>query len=102
MAILMTEEYWANSYYSVARYTGGVEINGITYSIVDKFGNTARELSLRAPEGQEKIIPPGEPCDLVQDKWIPIYKLLGRNKFIEYLQNTKYPTIEDAKSFAKL
>lgn len=98
----MTEEYWVNSYFSVARYTGGVKINGITYLIVDKFGKTARELSLEASDNQQKIIPPGEPCDLIQEEWIPVYKLLGRDKFIEYLKQAIHPTIEDAESFAKL
>lgn len=101
MAILMTKEYWQNSYFSVVRHSGEIRINGEDYSVVDKFGNTARELSIRAPKGQVEIIPPGEPCDLVQNKWIPMYKLLGRDKFIKYLEQAELPTIEDAKKFVK-
>ena len=101
MAILFTEEYWANTQFSVVRYTGGMIYNGVHFSIVNKDGVTARELSLKAPPEQQKIIPPGEPADLVQDDWIPIYKLLGRDKFIEYLEQAELPTIEDAKKFVK-
>ena len=85
--IIMTEEYWANSQFSVARYYGGIIINGKSYKIVNKQGATIFELSLpKSPyyvgDGN-MAIPPGEPADLVLEEWIPIYKKLGRDKFIE-------------------
>ena len=43
--ILMTEEYWANSQFSVARYTGAITIGGTRYVIVDKTGRDIFELS---------------------------------------------------------
>ena len=36
--ILMTEEFWANSQLSVARYFGGITFAGRKYIIVDKLG----------------------------------------------------------------
>ena len=32
------------------------------------------------------IIQPGEPCDLVMNEWIPIYRYLGREKTIELIK----------------
>lgn len=94
MAVLMEEAFWANSYYSVARYYGGVNVNdesGKTRSflIVNKEGITLEELS--DPEskyyvGDGMAIPPGEPADLIDRDFITFYKKLGREKFIEILK----------------
>lgn len=34
--ILMTEEYWVNTYFSIARYCGRIKVNGVEYVICDK------------------------------------------------------------------
>ena len=81
--ILMTEEYWLNSRFSLVRFYGGCKINGEDYSIVDKDGTTLLELS----DGM--AIKPGEPADLIMDKAIPAYKKLGRDRFIEMLKEDK-------------
>lgn len=86
----MTEEYWANSQFSVARYYGGLQIGGKSYKIVNKQGATIFELS--DPDSPYYVgdgnmaIPPGEPADLVLEEWIPIYKKLGRDKTIELVK----------------
>lgn len=87
----MTEEYWADSIFSIARYYGQININGKIYIIVNKQGATVFELS--DPEskyfvghGAAKAIPPGEPADLVLKEWIPIYKALGREKTFELVR----------------
>lgn len=85
--ILMTEECWRNSQFSVARFYGGCKINGETYSIVDKHGNTLIELSIKKRGGM--AIEPGEPADLIMNKAIPAYKKLGRDRFIEMLKEDK-------------
>ena len=36
--ILMTEDYWANSQFSVVRYTGSMKWNGVVYVICNKEG----------------------------------------------------------------
>lgn len=87
-AIIMTEEYWANSQFSVARYYGGIQIGGKSYKIVNKQGATIFELSdpdspYYVGDGVKKAIEPGEPADLVLEEWIPIYKKLGRERTIE-------------------
>ena len=85
--ILMTEEYWANSQFSVARYTGAINLDGHRFVIVDKTGKDIFELSAIAEkEGREKAIEPGEPCDLIRTDFIPLYKKYGRDKFIEVLK----------------
>lgn len=45
--ICMAEEYWANSHFSVARYSGGIKAFGHEYLIVNKQGATLFELSDR-------------------------------------------------------
>lgn len=74
--ILMTEEYWAFSYFSVVRHTGQMKCWNRRYVVVDKHGRTVFETS----------IPPGQPADLIWDKMIPAYKKLGRDLFIELLK----------------
>ena len=97
--IIMTEEYWRNSQFSIARFYGCITLNGKIFYVVNKEGITVFELSdPRSPhyvEG-EKVIQPGEPCDLVQEDWIPIYKRLGRDKTIELVKNNT-PLVEALK-----
>ena len=101
-AVIMTEEYWANSYLSIARYYGGIKVNGDEYKIVNKDGTTLEELS--DPRSKHyvkegKAILPGEPADLVRKDWIPIYRKLGRNKTIELVKNGI--DLKEAKRIAK-
>ena len=98
---MMTEEYWANSQFSIARYYGGIAIGKKDYRIVNKDGRDLFELS--DPESKyyvgdnKKAIEPGEPADLVLKEWIPIYRKLGRERFIEMLQNNPKLTLAQAK-----
>lgn len=85
--ILMTEEFWANSQFSIARYYGGIQAFGTQYRIVNKEGKDIFECSHEAEkEGREKAIEAGEPCDLCMVKFIPYYRALGRDKFMEVLE----------------
>lgn len=91
----MAEDYWANSQFSIARYYGGIRLNKIDYKIVNKDGITLMELS--DPSSKHyvkggKAIPPGEPADLVDNKFMPFYRKLGRDKFIEVLM--QHPAME--------
>lgn len=100
--ILMVEEYWANTYFSVARYYGGINWNKQVYKIVNKHGVTLFELSDPSSNhyvGDRKAIEPGEPADLVLESWIPIYKALGREAFIEYIKN--HDDLKEAKKYIK-
>lgn len=101
-AVIMTEEYWANSHLSIARYYGGIKVNGDEYKIVNNEGITLEELS--NPRSKHyvksgKAIPPGEPADLVRKDWIPIYKKLGRDRTIELVKNGI--DLKEAKRIAK-
>lgn len=90
--IIMEESYWVNSQLSIARYYGGIIFMKKKYEIVNKDGITLYELSdpsspYYVKDG--KAIPPGEPADLVQTDWIPVYKALGRKKTFELVQSGK-------------
>lgn len=99
--ILMTEEYWANSQFSIARYYGQIKLNGHLYVIVNKHGETLFEISERMDkEGKDGMaIPPGEPADLVQPEWVPVYKHLGRDRVIELIKNNV--PLKEAKKLKK-
>lgn len=85
--IIMTEEYWANTQFSVVRYTGGMTYMGVHYVIVNKEGKDIYECSIEAErEGRAKAIEPGEPCDLIDDRYKAIYREVGRDKFIEMVK----------------
>lgn len=79
--ILLTKESWMNSYLSVAKYSGGVQVTGEdgktrTLLIVNKEGKDLTQVG----------IPPGEPADLVDKEFIPLYKKLGRDLFIAIVE----------------
>lgn len=100
--IIMTEEYWANSQFSIARYYGGIEINGHRFEIVNSRGMNLFECSLEADKlGREKAIPAGEPADLVRWDFIPLYKKLGRDQFIKTVQENNSATDKELKLIMK-
>lgn len=86
LPILMVQEYWMNTYYSVARHTGGVRINGKDYIVVDKFGRSLFETS----------IPAGATADLIYVGLQKSYKKLGRDAIIEALNIGK--TLSEIKA----
>lgn len=99
--ILMTEEFWRNSQFSIAKYYGRINYNGHEYIIVDKFGRDLFECSAIAEkEGREKAIEPGEPADLIRKDFQAIYKKLGREKFVEALK--AHPEIDSPKKMKEV
>lgn len=100
--ICMAEEYWANSQFSIARHYGRIKFNGHEYYIVDKLGRDLWECSLAADRaGSDKAIPAGEPADLVRKDFIPFYRKLGRDKFLEVLRANPTSTDEKLKAIYK-
>lgn len=98
--LIMTEEYWANSQLSIARYYGGINFMGHRYLIVNKDGKDLFELSIEADKaGRTKAIETGEHADLVLASLIPSYKKLGREKIIELVKQGK--TEKEIKQIAK-
>lgn len=76
-SVLLTKESWMNSQLSVAKYSGGIQLTGEggkkrTFLIVNKEGKDLNQVS----------IPAGEPADLVDKEFIPLYKQLGRDLFV--------------------
>ena len=103
--IAMAEEYWANSQLSIARYYGGLKYNGHDYQIVNKQGITLMELSdpdsKHYVAGDRKAIEPGEPADLVRKGFIPFYKKLGRDLFIDILKEHQQASDVELKKIYK-
>jgi hypothetical protein len=99
--ILITEEYWANSRLSVVRYTGSMRWNGVVYVICNKEGKDIFQCSIEAEKaGREMAIEPGEPCDLIDERYLPVYRKLGREKFIELIKEHQDLTPEIAFTLA--
>ena len=85
--IMMTEEFWADSQFSIVRHYGIIKAFGHEYIIVNKEGKDIFECSADADrEGRDYAIAPGEPCDLVDQRYVPIYRAIGRDKFIEWVK----------------
>ena len=79
--IILTKESWMNSQLSVAKYFGGVQ--------VDIGGGKKRTFLIVNKEGKDPTqagISEGEPADLVDKAFIPLYKKLGRTLFIGIVQ----------------
>lgn len=96
--ILLTEEFWRESQLSIASRYGRIGLNGHDYIIVNKEGIDVFTLSCM-PEykDKEKVIEPGEPCDLILKSFQPIYKELGREAFIRMLIDNRDLTLSRAK-----
>ena len=96
----MTEEYWMNSQLSIARFYGGINLDGREYIIVDKLGRDLWECSRIAEKlGKDKAIEAGEPADLILKELQDAYKKLGRLKIIDLV--TQGLTVAQIKSRAK-
>ena len=97
--LIITEEFWANSHLSIARYYGQIKMNDKEYVIVNKEGKDIFELSeIAEKEGKEKAIEPGEPCDLCLRSLVPSYRKLGRDRILELIR--EYKTEDEIKAIA--
>lgn len=65
-AIMMVKEFWLNSQFSIARFYGGIRINETRYIIM------------------------GSEQDLVDDKFAKYYHKLGRDRFIQVLEQNRH------------
>ena len=79
--VLFAKESWMNSQLSIAKYSGGVQVVGEggkkrTFFIVNKEGKDLTQAGISE----------GEPADLVDKEFIPLYKKLGRTLFIGIVQ----------------
>lgn len=93
-SILLTEEAWMSSCFSVAKFSGGITVTGE--------GGKRREFFVVNKEGKTLMqvvgIPAGEPADLVDKEFIPLYKKLGREKFIEIVKDNPLLSREELKN----
>lgn len=105
-AILMTEAHWRCSPLSIARHYGSVSVKAgnerIEYAIVNKEGKDIYECSAEAEKaGREYAIEPGEPADLVDRRYVPVYREIGREAFIRMISEYEDLTPQLAKELAK-
>ena len=105
-AILMEEGYWRNSQFSIAKYYGEIDVKiggeKIRYVIVNKEGKDIFECSAEAEKaGRDKAIEPGEPADLVDKRYVPAYRLMGRKAFIEMIEEHQDLTPEIAMELSE-
>lgn len=101
-AIVIAEEFWRNSMFSVAKYYGGMKVKigreNVSYTIVNKEGKTLFELSEEAEKaGRHMAIEAGEPADLVDNRYIPIYRELGRDRFLAMINQEHINSPEQAR-----
>ena len=102
----MVEGYWINSQFSIAKYYGEIDVTiggeKIRYVIVNKEGKDIFECSLEAEKaGRDKAIEPGEPADLVDKRYVPAYRKMGREAFIKMLEEQEELTPELANKLAE-
>jgi hypothetical protein len=98
----MTEEFWVNTHFSVARYTGRVSVDGHVYVIVNKEGKDIFQLSIEAERaGRQKAIEPGEPADLCRIDFVPFYRKLGREEFMRVLKDNPNTEEKELKRLFK-
>ena len=91
--ILYTESEWMNSAVAIVRHFGSCCVNGQSYTLVDKRGWDLFACSHEAKMlGREKAIEPGEPVDLVRTDFVPVYRILGRDRFLEFIK--EHPDID--------
>lgn len=105
-AILMEEEFWRNSQFSIAKYYGEIDVKiggeKIRYVIVNKEGKDIFECSSEAQKaGRDKAIEPGEPADLVDKRYVPAYRKMGREAFIKMIEEQEELTPELANKLAE-
>lgn len=74
-ALVMTEEFWMNSMFSLARFSGGINVNGKQYIL----------------NHQTK--------DLIRSDFVKTYQKVGRDKVIEMLKDGK--SKEEIEEYAK-
>lgn len=97
LPIAMAEEFWRNSQLSIAAHTGRIKMDCVEYIIVDKRGHDIFECSIEAEKaGREKAIEPGEPADLCRVDFVPIYRELGRERFLKFCKDN--PDMYDVKT----
>lgn len=77
MVILMTKEYWLDSQFSIARFTGGIKLNGVEYWVV------------------------GEERDLIDSDFEKYYTKLGRDEFIRILEHNNHADKETVMRLMK-
>lgn len=91
-AVLFAKEFWLYSQLSVAKYAGGIDIS--------EPGDGKRHFLIVNEKGQPfsgNVYQENTPADLVDEKFIPLYKKLGRDLFISIVKANPLISRKDLK-----
>ena len=92
-AVIFAKGFWLYSQLSVARYSGGIDIS--------EPGDDKRHFLIVDEKGQPfrgDLSPENVQADLVDKEFIPLYKKLGREKFIEIVKDNPLLSREELKN----
>lgn len=92
--ILMEKEYWMNSQFSVAKFSGSIRLSDGEDDRVYYVVNAKGAISWIS-------IGPNEPADLVDEKFIGFYSKLGRDAFIQILKDNPQASRADLMDIYK-
>lgn len=91
-AVVFAKEFWLYSQLSVAKYSGGIDIS--------EPGDGKRHFLIVNEKGQPfsgNVYQENTPADLVDEKFIPLYKKLGRDLFISIVKANPLISRKDLK-----
>jgi hypothetical protein len=90
-AIVIAKESWLCSQLSIAKYSGGIDIS-------DQENGTRHFLVVdgKGKPYQGKLLP-SVPADLIDKEFIPLYRKLGREKFISLVSGNPLASRKELK-----
>ena len=80
---------------------GRMTINGFRYTLVDKHGRNIRKyIHSEILDPGVNFVKEGEPYDLVDDRYLEPYRIMGREAFVEMIRQNPSLTPDKAMAVA--
>ena len=80
---------------------GAATINGVTYTLVNRNGKPVKRYVHSAITDPDVLfVSKGEPCDLVDDRYLEPYRTMGREAFLEMVRQNPLITPNKAMAIA--
>lgn len=97
--ILYDKEDIADMGFKRAIDTGRMKINGYGYTLVDQYGcGIKRYVHSSISDPDVMFVKQGDPFDLVDNRYLDAYRMVGREDFLEIIRQN--PDITPNKAFA--
>lgn len=81
--------------------SGHMAINGRGYTLVNQEGKLVKRFVHSAIVDPDALfVSEGEPCDLVDDRYLEVYRMIGRADFLELIRNNPMITPDKAQMIA--